>query len=212
MDLYHLFGYLSTFSTVIPIVFGLIAFRYSLPRHKYFLFFLLLGFLVDCSKPFIHNSQYGQYIYLVYALIEPLFLFWYLGRVLGSEKEKIKSVTRIILIAVFSLWLITLYIVQSKEIKYNPPFDMIVSLGLSVNCVIVLLKMSRDSGELLKQGDFWFVSGIFFYFFCANFIFGLMDTGLLKQIWFIQNIIGIIGYAILARGFWLVRLSRIKSE
>lgn len=210
MDFYFLFGYLATYSTLLPVAIGLYRFRNSAIYQRGLLLLLSIGFVIDCVNPLLADMGIKYLIYHLWSVSESLFIFWFLKRV--SETKSERKLCMAGLIATIPVWLACLWFSAKFGVRYNPVFDTLISIGISFISALILLRFTREKSTLLSSTNFWLVGGIFFYFFCSDFIFGLMASDFLKRIWFIADLVVIFGYLILAIGFWLIKKDETRPE
>lgn len=205
MDLRIVTGYLVTFSVLIPITAGVIRFSFLNRALKFFILYLVIGFLKDASEPIINNSLINQITFNLYSLFEFLFLVWFLMQL--SAVSKVKTIYRYILLVLIPFWMYAHYrAAGSLNITtYSALFDSVSAIVISFIAAFELLELTKKGINLTQQYAFWFVTGIFFYFFCCNFLFGFLEMDFLRSIWFLHNIICIITYLVITKGFLCVR-------
>lgn len=203
MDSYHFFGYLSTYCTLIPLAAGFSRFKYLVMRHRFFLFYILFGFLIDVLKPAIPNDDIKKWMYHIYVLVETIFLIWFMGQISGGKRfQKILNASIFFFIA---FWLISRFVIAEQPTDYTPVFDMLCAIYISCIAAIILINMAQQFDTIIREPDFWFLTGTFIYFFCANFIFGLLGTDIYRKIWFIVNCLNVVAYLIFTWAFLLIK-------
>ena len=203
MDSYLFFGYLSTVCILLPIAAGFMRISNSSLRHRLFLAYLIYGFLNDFLKPFIDSEVTGQWMYHIFVLVETVFLLWYMSRIAkNSLIRKILAVSSVVFLA---FWLVNRFILEPGSTGYSPVYDMVSAIFVSCAAAYILITMAQQSDSVLDEPDFWFIAGTFLYFFCANFIFGLLGTDIYRSIWFIVNCLNIVVYVIFTKAFFSIR-------
>jgi len=200
---------ISTYAILIPILTGLIVYRSSSKEIKFLLFFLIWGFIVDSPRDYILNQRFNIWAYNIYAFTETMFMLWFLEK---CSNKWLSDIIKVLFIIMFLLWFAYyfVFVFQIFELNYNDLFDSISAIIISSISAVCLLEMTKRSERITILPAFWFLSGIFFYFFCANFIFGFLQTDFVKQIWFIHNIINILTYFIFTKAFLVV--GKLKSK
>ena len=199
MDSYHFFGYLSTYTTLIPLAAGFSRFNRLIQRHRFFLFYILYGFLSDVFKPSMGSEEMKKWMYHVFVLVETTFLIWFMSQV--TEKIILKKILVASIFFFIAFWFITRFFIAAESTAYSPMFDMLCAVYISSMAAILLINMAQRHDEILTEPDFWFLTGTFIYFFCANFIFGLLGTDIYQKIWFIVNCLNVISYLIFTKAF-----------
>ena len=105
-------------------------------------------------------------------------------------------------------WLIS-YLEDTE--KHMATFSTAYDILAAFLCGYVLLKMGEKAIVLTKEPTFWIFLGVFIYCFCTFFITSLIETELRQKIWFIHNIINLISYLVIAKGFLTISPSRTSS-
>jgi hypothetical protein len=192
---------ISTYAILIPIIAGFITYRFSSRGIKFLLFFLIWGFVVDVPRNYIENKEFNVWAYNFYSLTEIIFMLWFLLK--HSSGILLIKFIKGLLPVMFLFWVTCIFLLQphNSEIDYSALFDSTSAFIISFIAAFSLLEITKHSESLVILPAFWFLTGIFFYFFCANFIFGFLQTDFLNQIWFLHNIINIITYLIYTKAF-----------
>jgi hypothetical protein len=199
MDSYHFFGYLATYSLLVPILVGMIKFRMAALHQKIFLFYLLYGFLSDASRPFIDSEIVSRWMYHIFSLVEIIFLAWYMREV--TSNLILRKILLIAMPLILISWISVRFYFAKDSHAYSPVFDSVTAIFISSFAAIILLGMTQQNSGLKNQPDFWFLTGTFVYFFCANFIFSLLGTEIINRVWFIHNLLNVLVYCLFTIGF-----------
>lgn len=176
----------------IPLVIFLYKYRSLEKAHKYFGLFLFWGFLHDLKGLTIDNSQLKDYFYVFYVLTEIAFYGWFLFNLAKdfNISDKLKKSFFILLVP---FWVASHFILEDPGDGdiYSGLFDGITACFISSLAAFLIFKYTQKNIDLFKLPEFWFLSGMFFYFFCSIFIFGIMSKEVAQKAWLIHRIINL---------------------
>ncbi|MEO5572739.1 MAG: hypothetical protein ABIT08_11435 [Bacteroidia bacterium] len=202
MDTYKFFSYASNIVEAVPVIAGIVFYKKEKTKYRLFMFYLLYGFLTDTVKPFLTSDVMNRIINHIYSLIETPFLLWFIGQ--GITNKKIKALVLPAMILSVLLWFYCHFIHETSALKFSALYDNVSCLLVAAAAAYSLLIMTHDETNIAALPDFWFLTGIFFYFFIAGFLFNFIESDLLKRVWFIHNIISILSLLILTKAFFVI--------
>lgn len=189
---------ISTLSVAVPIAASLRHWRWHSRPVVFFVFFLVVGLLVDLLgwyMALVHNTQVNLKVRYTYNLIEPAFLIWLVGRLMTSG-----PISRIFTrgwIAVIPAWALSLYL--SGEAFGI--FKMITEVLISIGACYALLGIIEQRKSWSSTVDFWILLGVFFYNFSTFFVVGFIDSLLGFKLWNIHNLLNVVTNVIFFVGF-----------
>jgi len=163
--------------------------------------FMIWGFLVD-NKNIVADKGSHLTIYFYYVLSEVLFLLWFLHELI--QGKKIRWLILALLVLVPACWM---YCHTGDRSLPNQATSLPQVFDLSSAGVIAFLSayglfsLTQRDGRLEANPEFWYLSGIFFYFMTGNFLFSFTEKTYVQSVWFIPRLIGIIYYLLLSIGF-----------
>lgn len=209
MTLSDLPNLLSTFTVLIPLVIGyLYFFKIDSPARS-LVIFISWSFVIDLKRWYI-PSDYFMHLYFLYAFTEVTFFIWFINSLFPTKKGR----PLLLIASLFSLamWILCFVILQSGPGQnwYDSLFDSSTSAMLAIIAAYFLLQMTKDQEKLESQPRFWFLLGIFLYFFCSNFIFSFVSSDIVRRIWIIPITMNITTYLIFSVGL-LQSIKRAKS-
>lgn len=202
MDYYHFFAYAGTAFEFIPVIAGIIVFKNAKTKYRLFLFYLLLGFLIDLPKAFITSDHLLRWMNNIYSLIETPLLLWFIGQCISNKTIKAYVFPAMLLTVIF--WFYCHFIHESSVLNYSMLLDVTTSVLISAAAAYALLLMTQEETNITALPDFWFMAGLFFYFFIAGFLFSFLESELLKKIWFIHNILSMLAFLVFVKAFLTV--------
>ncbi|MEN9347361.1 MAG: hypothetical protein RLZZ77_872, partial [Bacteroidota bacterium] len=184
MTLSDLPNLLSTFTVLIPLIIGyLYFFKIDSPARS-LVIFISWSFVIDLKRWYI-PSDYFMHLYFLYAFTEVTFFIWFINSLFPTKKGR----PLLLIASLFSLamWILCFVILQSGPGQnwYDSLFDSSTSAMLAIIAAYFLLQMTKDQEKLESQPRFWFLLGIFLYFFCSNFIFSFVSSDIVRRIWII---------------------------
>jgi hypothetical protein len=151
-----------------------------------------------------------MHLYFLYAFTEVTFFIWFINSLFPTKKGR----PLLLIASLFSLamWILCFVILQSGPGQnwYDSLFDSSTSAMLAIIAAYFLLQMTKDQEKLESQPRFWFLLGIFLYFFCSNFIFSFVSSDIVRRIWIIPITMNITTYLIFSVGL-LQSIKRAKS-
>ncbi len=203
MDFNLFIRYASSFAILIPVITGLWNYRRQGVNSKYFIYFLLAGFIADQLHPPIVGDFARVWVFNLYVLFEVVFLIWFIRRI--SKNIEAEKFYRAGIYIMIGFWLAAHFIFRKEIHGFSSIFSSATAIIISCIAAYELLRITQREENLAALPEFWFLTGIFFYFFCANFLFGFLQSEILTKIWFLHNIINIITYLIYTKGFLCIR-------
>lgn len=204
-----------TFAILIPFFAGAISYNKLKRSYANFVLLLLIGFCVDVTGwlDYIRVIKLSDYLndlkYAIYALLEVMFFLWFLFK-LEHQKENIKSIIKVLFVLMPVLWVIC-YFISDTTFDKSPIFDCVSASLISFIAAFSLLHLAEEAADIQTVYQFWFLCAIFLYFFCSNFIFGLLQTQYGNKFWVVQCIVCIASYFIFTKGFIVLRKSLVNG-
>jgi hypothetical protein len=189
---------ISTFSVLLPAVIGLLYFQEIGSVFRYFIGFMIVGFLVDFAGWIFYITENGEANHLVryaYSLFEPLFLIWFLGQF--SQNSKLKFLLKNAWIIVLPLWLISVF-----NNDFFPIYKTSTQIFLAFTSCFCILEVVEKDSKILNSLGFWVLTGIFFYNFCTFFFMSFVNTALGLDLWYLHNIVNVTTNLIYFLGFY----------
>ena len=200
-----------TFAILIPFFVGIINYAQQKKQYQFFLLLLLTGFVVDVTGflqylGWVSMSEYQNNLkYAVYALLEVMFFLWFLCK-MENQKQSIRAIIKVLFVLVPLLWLLC-YFGSYSTFDKSPIFDCVSASLIAFIAAFSLLNLAEAGGDFNSSYQFWFLCAIFLYFFCSNFIFGLLATQFGPRFWVIQCMVCIVAYFVFTIGFLTLRKS-----
>jgi hypothetical protein len=191
----------STFSVLVPLLFGMWGKFFQKWPYNLFMVFLSFGFIIDLIGwyMYISSNAEGNWIFrYAYSLAEPLFLFWWIGYFTISKE--ITKATRVFIGISFLFWIITIF--YQTLFSY---YFIFTAVSLSFFAGFLVLEIIEYNKGTQMPLSFWIVFGIFFYSFCTFFIKGMINFQVAGNLWFVQNVANITTNLIYALGFFIWR-------
>lgn len=211
----YFFSVIGTFAALIPLLIGLLGYRYYTSVAKFFYFFIVFNFINDFFGYLIYTyvTQDKHWFNIqdaFYILIESCLCLVYLAAVFTKSSILHKPILWSIILLII-LWL-QQYLTPELEFSHSLLFDSVRSLMISILSAYGLL-LWVEKGEAVKtMHTFWFLAGLFFYFFCGTFLFLFFESEITKVIKPANSIINILAYISFSIGFvWLNRGIKKKS-
>jgi hypothetical protein len=178
---------ISTFSVLFPLVVGLVYLEKIGSVFRYFIGFLIVGFVVDLAGWIFYLTENGDGNHVVryaYNLFEPIFLIWFLGQF--SLNSKLKFLLKNAWIVVLPLWLISVFFNE-----FFPVYKTITQIIIAFTSCFFILKVVENDSNLIRNISFWVLFGIFFYNFCTFFFMSFLNTTLGLNLWYLHNVINV---------------------
>jgi hypothetical protein len=192
----------STFSVVFPLLLGLLKFKHLDFRSKFFILFLLVGFVIDLLGWYFYTSR-NEVANLntrnAYELFESIFLFWLIGNT--SDNRIVRS---IFLWGIFVL--IPFWAFRFLDLNAISFYKTTIQLLLAIGSCVVLLKLVETREQAAKSIIFWLLLGVFFYCFSTFFIMGI-QVSKLARIWYAHSLMNIFTNLIYFIGFLKLKSS-----
>lgn len=198
-------GLISIFTGGLPAFAGMIVFYKAGFKHRMLVFFLLYGFLSDVVKwqLYEHNYTLAQNsLFYIYSLIEPVFFCWFIYK--SCDFKAVSKTALLLAFALPLLWIFTHFDFTWLTWKKNMSeamFNTIYGMVISVLASYSILRLTLQNEPLFSMPDFWFLSAIFFYFFCTFFVKIFLQTPQMDKFWFIHDLFNIMTCFIYAYGF-----------
>jgi hypothetical protein len=168
-----------------------------------FLLFLVLGFIVDLVNTQVEERDIRRVIVNCYSLLEALFYAWFLYQL--KINKAITNVSFYYLILVFPFWFVCHFVLKQSLTSLSAIFETVNASTLVFIAAFSILKLAERGSSNVSNAIFWILVGIFFYFFCANLIYGFIEAYFMNSIWFIHNAINILTYLIFTKNFLTLR-------
>ncbi|WP_157966120.1 hypothetical protein [Cognataquiflexum aquatile] len=200
---------ISTFSVLIPIGIGGIYFQEIGLSFRYFIGFLIVGFLVDFAGWVFYLTENGDGNHVVryaYNLFEPLFFIWFLGQF--SSNTKLKFLLKNAWFVVLPLWLISVFFNDFFSV-----YKIITQIFIAFTSCFCILEVVEKDSKIMNSLAFWILTGIFFYNFCTFFFMSFVNTTLGIDLWYFHNIVNVATYIIYFFGFYFsFRFSGLRGR
>lgn len=214
-DVNYYFSVAGTFAALIPLLIGLIGFKYFDKQSKFFYFFIVFNFINDLSGYLIYTYVTNQKDWFniqdaFYILIESCLCLLFLAATYTKTNKLYKPILwGVILLTI--LW-IQQFIINENKFNQSILFDSVRSLMISILSAYGLL-LWVEKGEAVKtMHPFWFLAGLFFYFFCGTFLFLFFESAITKVIKPANSIINILAYLSFAIGFLSLNRSVRRTQ
>ncbi|MEM6767609.1 MAG: hypothetical protein AAF655_21910 [Bacteroidota bacterium] len=215
MTLYELIIFVSSFSTIIPIVVGLIN-RKQLDKERWWLMGLLFFALIIQSYSYGLFLQKSNNLFLLHFYIPVEFIILLLIYSIWFDSKRTKTSFLIFGGLFLSLSVINSLFFQPLEgfNSYAATSAYIIFILLSIAYFIKLLRDLNVETEavgisLEKNPRFWINTGILIYFSSSLLIYAVSNT-LLKEnpemtqvFWGVHSLFNILHYILYAIGLWL---------
>ncbi|MFA6235239.1 MAG: hypothetical protein WC824_13775 [Bacteroidota bacterium] len=174
-----MFFFVSMYTVILPLIFGLLGYR-KLDKGLRYFFFMLVLVLVTETSAFARGSEgndnldiYNAFTALEYFFLMLMFSTWY-------EKGKLQSFMLYSIPVFLVVWITAKYILKVSD-QFDSILLSIESVVFVILSVLTLMKEMRDSRVLLVDNPvFWISSGVLVYFAGNLFVFALIDQ-LLKD-------------------------------
>jgi hypothetical protein len=189
----------ATLATLIPLLVGVLVFNKSERVVRFFIFYLVIGFITDLSGWYFYvtkNAESNMIVRHAYDLFEAVFLFLFIAYTTTSMHLKKYFSWGVVLLVGFwasRFWYNTLPLFKTST-------QIVEAFGAAF-CILQLLEKDPDSTQ---RPVFWLWLGVFFYCFSTFFLMGILGSKM-AGVWFAHAIINIVAYLIYAWGLWRVR-------
>lgn len=209
---YPLLTLISIFFVFIPMALSARAFKtLMLARVMFFLF--VIGFMtelfmtLDSTHFFLRDRVFD-----LYCLVECSLFIWIV-------RQRVNMLTRSsflkgALLFALPLWLLCLFVYPfiGFSVSGTALFNMLYEVVIAFYAGMELLKMVESKTELTSSPPFWILVGIFFYCFSTFFLMSLLNTGITRDIWYVNNIINIVTYTIYTVGLWQAHSFKVSKR
>ncbi|MFM9983872.1 MAG: hypothetical protein ACKVOK_01480 [Flavobacteriales bacterium] len=192
----------------IPVFFYFWNFKVLKGAQKWFGLFLIWGATVDIKYYLPLSDEFHDNVYLVFVLTEVGFYLWFLGEMGKSHIPK--KMIQLLLIGLPIFWYVTTFLLEDPHDNdiYTGLYDGVTAALLSSIAAFQIYKLTQSQSPLEKNPNFWFLSGIFFYFFCSVFIFSIMSKEVAEGAWMVHRVINAATMIIFAIGFHVAGKSK----
>ena len=194
-------GYSSVLSPLVPILIGTGGFFLRPKKHYVILAVSVASLITDLMSRFFISGNNYPLIHL-FGFGQALIFAVYFWQVLSAPQLKKTSLYFFVAYLVY-------YLLNSSFIENIYSFN---TNAFSIQCILMILfsiiyyyQMYRDETEIYfeKIPDFWFVSGILFYFSVALFSFTMSRQILNGPLpWLFHNLANTTKYILFAIGLW----------
>jgi hypothetical protein len=211
MDNQKILATIATIFGLLPIFFGLLIYKRAKLHYKYFILFLIYGFLTDALVGILFNFNYSvsisKILFALYPLVESVFLFWFFRcEISNSVIKKLATFSTIIIIPYY---LITLLIAGTHlDLLY---FNTVYNILVACFSGYVLIKSAEKHYNVTNEPIVWISLGIGLYSFGTFFIYSIFDLEVRKKIWFIHNLVSILTCLFISVGF-IILMKKLKRE
>lgn len=207
-ELRTLLSTISTYLTLLPVLLGVLLFRYTDKGDRLILIYLFAGFLIDFSVMMLKDThrQVAWIIFNSYSLLEPFFLIVYFYLI--APKPWIKKTCYWFLWALVPLWLFFhIEILSDVTVvgKLSGGFAAGYQVIFAFLSAYTLLLFTQEREDMIRAPKFWFVVSIFLCCFCTFFLSSFLESEYRKKIWIVYTFINMLSYLISAYGFSLTR-------
>lgn len=204
----------TTFYPLLPLFIAASIFKKMELAYRVFAAFIMASCLADLAGFFInyntptydHLKELKYALYSLFDAMLPLLFLW----VINNKRPKLRKRIAVNAIILLLIWCYG-YLYNNPKLESSNLFDFSYCIVNSILAANGLLLLAEEAGELKHLQDFWFLSGLFFYFFCANFMMALISTTIGKELWVLHNIVALISYGLFTKGFLVLRKSQVNS-
>lgn len=203
---------LGKLSVLIPIGLILLLHR-SLERGIHLLgVFLAFSFVADMKKYIPILKDYGDHVYGIYVLVEICFYVWFIFYM--EENPAIRKWRTGIFLTILPLWFVSFsgVIVLSQDPIANSIFDVASCIVLILLSAYSLLRLTHSPEPLLTRSNFWFLLGIFIYFFFSCFLFAFIAKDFKQKFWYIHSFFDISKIILFTVGVFVASRSHAKKS
>lgn len=168
--------------------------------------FLSIGVMTDCMMWVVVRSgdiHIATRVFQFYSLFEAFFFLGCLLRL--SVNSTVRRIARLAMFIVPWLWLGLMVIAPLLQPQFNQGsaiFDFIYEASVSFLSGFALLALAEKNERMMDLPECWILLAIFIYCFGTFFIMAFLKSFLSQRIWFINNIVNVISYALYAIGFY----------
>ncbi len=204
-----------TFYALIPLAIAAMVMHKANNAYRLFALFLLISFASDFTgfclyklnpELFYSIKDFKYAVYSFFDAVFPLIFLW----MINKNKKSFQRLIAFAIAFIIFLWCIE-YLFQNPKFSQSVLFDFSYCILNSFIAAYCLLQLAEEANALTQSENFWFLSGIFFYFFCANFMMSLLKTKTGNDLWVLHNSIALISYALFTKAFLVLRKSLSKA-
>lgn len=210
-EIHYSLSTISTIAGLIPFAVGLLGVNKYAAKYKLFYFFVLASFLNDFSGfiMFTYFIKHKDLVYDVkdalYILVETLLSLTFLAMI--YKKGGVLQICIYVFILLITCVWVQQYLLSDMLFKQSIIYDCFRSLIISMLAAYsLILWVEKDNAQKVIH-EFWFLAGMFFYFFCGIFLFLFFESQITKLVKPAHDIINIITCLVLAFGFALLNKS-----
>lgn len=212
MDNQKILAIIATISGLLPIFFGMLVYRSLGNRYKYFLVFLIYGFLTDALVGLLYSFKFSIFIskilFVIYPLVESVFVFWFFRHEISDLF--IKKLATISMVVMFPYYSITLIIAGTQlDLLY---FNTVYNILIAFFSGYVLIQAAEKYDDITKEPIVWISLGIVLYSLGTFFIYSIFDLEVRKKIWFIHNLVSMITSLLISYAFIALRKAPYKYQ
>ncbi|MFN0031537.1 MAG: hypothetical protein ACKVOR_05205 [Flavobacteriales bacterium] len=180
---------------------------------RWFGLFLVWGFVNDLKLVFVDDMLWSDRILAFYVLTEIPFYGWFIFSMSKGIFPKRLQLWFYVLLLPF--WVLCFFVLEDSTDNdfYSSIYDGVSAAFISCIAAWALVKMSEQprwgQGIRLESSPrFWFLGGVFLYFFCSIFIFSIISREVSERAWIVHNVINLLAMLIYSVGFVLAGRGR----
>lgn len=195
-------GYVSMFSSVVPIGFGLITLRYLKVEHKSILILCFISLVVEL----LSYGEFNNFSFIkTYDLVEFfILLYFYKVVIIEQFNNKLKYFSYLLIVLVFLLNLNQQFFNESSN--FNAPILNILYIVLSI---LVIYKTNYTKGKWTIGLTTKYINYSLLIYFSGTITLFLItgwfienDNDQFKYLWLINNLLVTLTYTMFAFGLW----------
>lgn len=208
---YNYFGTFTTFWCLLPLLIGLINFKFLKKELRPIFILLIVIVIIEISNRFLSNKEINTYpLTRIYSLLEFLCLSFFYKRFFSTHFNT--AFFYFIALAFFSIALLDAFVINSIYTSDNlaSATEGIVVIIYAVSAFYLIMKKMIYS-NILSEPFFWinsayliYFSGTLFLFLFLNYIFKSKPQYFV-QIYFINSVLNLVNYTLITIGFWKAR-------
>jgi hypothetical protein len=216
--LYKIVNVLNHVSPILPLGIYLLRNKGRLLSNQALLFYLVATFIYELITTFTeHFKILDHHIVNTYIVLEFVLLaFFYKKLFLNNSKKQIVNTA----IVLFLIVVAYLFVYKLDYLKINETVkttSALLMIGFSILYFVQLLQ-NFEAKSLLNNTNFWFVTGVFFYF-CATFVFSMYsrqatwgEKETARNIYFVVMLFTVIFRVIISIGIWNIKIEEAKEK
>jgi hypothetical protein len=198
--------YISIYWTLLPVVTGLIFIRKLNFECRLILGLLIYGFITDMIVG--NDNIYLPlrfFLWNFFHLIESLTLALFVNYF--GKSMRIKSIGKYLIISLPIFWVFShkeLFLPGADAMKFSPVFSVVYNMIFAVLYGYLTIKFAEVTMNLFGSGMFWLLFALFLNCFCVFFVFSFLATSFVHDIWFVQSLLNMLVYSMVAVSFVMV--------